>query len=173
MEEIKYPIGRFKPPHTTTPAEVTTWIDEIEGLPKKLREEVISLSSRRLDTPYRKNGWTVRQVVHHIADSHLNSYTRFKLALTEERPTIKPYKEKQWAKLSDSQLPVEPSLTLIDGLHQRWSYLLRSLDKNQLSRELIHPEAGTIVLKNMIAHYAWHGNHHLGHITTLKKKRNW
>lgn len=173
MEELKYPIGKEQIPKDPSDEEINNWIDQIETLPEILEEAVTGLSDKQLDTPYRKNGWTIRQVVHHIADSHINGYTRIKLALTEEKPTIKPYQQERWAVLSDSSLPIEASLKLIQGLHQRWSYLLKSLDKNQLNRELYHPESGAVILKHLIGHYAWHGNHHLAHITTLKKRKNW
>lgn len=173
MENLRYPIGRYQAEQSVTPRDVAKWVDEIKALPEQLQTAVSSLWDEQLDTPYREDGWTIRQVIHHIADSHLNGYTRIKLALTEDRPTIKPYDQEAWAELSDSELPVEVSLNLIEGLHQRWSYLLKSLDDEQLNRELIHPESGTLVLKSMIGLYAWHGKHHLGHITNLKKRKNW
>jgi len=156
-----------------TPRDVVGWIDEIETFPDKLHLEVSHLSKPQLDTPYREEGWTIRQVIHHIADSHLNGISRIKFALTEDCPTIQPYNQDRWAELSDYSMDINSSLQLISGLHQRWTHLLRSLDKKQLIREFIHPESGIQVLKNLIGHYAWHGKHHLGHITTLKKRKNW
>ncbi|PAU92709.1 metal-dependent hydrolase [Aliifodinibius salipaludis] len=173
MEELKYPIGREQINSSPSAKEIVQWIDDIRSLPEKLSAAVAHFSDKQLDTPYRKDGWTVRQVVHHIADSHINGYTRIKLTLTESKPTIKPYQQESWAALLDSSLPIESSLKLIDGLHKRWSYLLTSLNKKQLNRELNHPESGTIVVKHLIGHYAWHGNHHLAHITSLKKRKNW
>ncbi|HKK45463.1 MAG TPA: putative metal-dependent hydrolase [Balneolaceae bacterium] len=173
MEDFRYPIGRYRAAQSVAPRDVAKWIDEIEALPRQLQTAVSSLSDEQQDTPYRKGGWTIRQVVHHIFDSHANSYIRFKLALTEDRPTIKPYDQEAWAKLSDSKLPVDVSLNLIKGLHERWGHLLKSLDEAQLSRELVHPESGTLIVKSMIGLYAWHGKHHLAHITNLKKQKNW
>jgi uncharacterized damage-inducible protein DinB len=175
MEKIKYPIGRYRVDKTIAPRDVAKWIDEIEELPGKLRAEVSDLDEEQLDTPYREGGWTVRQLVHHLPDSHLNAYTRFKLALTEDKPTIKPYREDQWAELPDSSLPIEVSLKMLEAIHERWVYLLKSLNEEQLSRELIHPESdsGNVVLKSMIGNYAWHGKHHLAHIINLKEKKNW
>ena len=173
MEELKYPIGKEQIPEDPSNEEINNWVYEIKTLPEKLVKTVTSLSDKQLDTPYRENGWTIRQVIHHIADSHINGYTRIKLALTEEKPTIKPYQQESWAELLDSSLPVEVSLKLIEALHQRWSYLLKSLNKKHLNKELNHPSSGTVILKHLIGHYAWHGNHHLAHITTLKKRKNW
>lgn len=173
MEELRYPIGRHQPKQSPTSGEIADWITEIEELPVRLRSGISTLSNEQLDTPYREKGWTVRQLVHHIADSHLNGYIRVKLALTEERPVIKLYDQELWAKLGDCSLPPEPSLNLIEGLHRRWSDLLRSLDEHAMSREVRHPESGIISLKSLIGLYAWHGNHHLSHITNLKKRKNW
>ncbi|MCW9705681.1 YfiT family bacillithiol transferase [Fodinibius salsisoli] len=173
MDNNKYPIGPYQEKKDIKPQDVTKWIDEIQVLPAKLQSELADLSDEQLDTPYRKNGWTLRQLVHHIADSHINSYTRFKLTLTEDRPTIKPYLQDEWAELPDSSMPAEVSLQLIEALHQRWCCLLKSLDGKQLNRELIHPESGRVVLKSMIGHYAWHGKHHLAQIVNLKEKKDW
>ncbi|GGH19301.1 YfiT family bacillithiol transferase [Paenibacillus segetis] len=160
----KYPIGQFECPATITFDEITNWIDEIRGLPSRLIEVVRHLSDQKLDCPYREHGWTIRQVVHHIADSHMNAYIRFKLALTEDNPTIKPYDQNEWANLSDNKLPIEGSLQIIESLHERWSYLLRSLTDDQLKRTFHHPDSGLVTLEKNIGIYAWHGNHHLAHI---------
>ena len=163
---MKYPIGPFTPPSEITPELIQQWISEIESFPQLLREAVLNLTERQLDTPYREGGWTVRQVVHHCADSHMNSFIRFKLALTEDNPTIKGYHEAQWAEMPDYlQLPVEPSLKLLEGLHERWVVLLRSLGKDDLKKTFFHPEKQkSIPLDHTIALYAWHGKHHLGHV---------
>jgi uncharacterized damage-inducible protein DinB len=139
-----------------------------------MRAAVKGLSEQQLDTPYREGGWSVRQVVHHVPDSHLNSYIRFKWALTEDEPTIKPYAEDRWARLADSKVtPIEVSLTLLDSLHRRWSDLLHSLRGEDWKRKLRHPEAGVLTLDKMLALYAWHGRHHVAHITSLREKMGW
>ncbi|GAA5523295.1 putative metal-dependent hydrolase [Aliifodinibius salicampi] len=173
MDKSRYPIGSYQAKKTISTRDVAKWIDDIQELPVKLRSEVSYLTDEQLDTAYREDGWTVRQLVHHIADSHINSYTRFKLALTEDRPSIKPYLQDEWANLPDTSMPVAVSLQLIESLHKRWVVLLKSLDEDQLNRELIHPESGTLVLKSMIGQYAWHGKHHLAHIVNLKEKKDW
>ncbi len=173
MKNQQYPIGKFNAKKGVVPQDVASWIDNIAMLPQQLHSAVSSLTNAQLDTPYRDEGWTVRQVVHHIADSHMNGYTRIKLALTEERPTIKPYQQDPWSELPDMNMPVEPSLKIIDGLHRRWAELLKSLNEEQLSREIIHPEEGSQTVKTMIGHYNWHGKHHLAHITALKEQKNW
>lgn len=173
MDKIRYPLGRYHPPKTLYAKELSGWIGDIEKLPSALVRETENLTDDQLDTPYRKNGWTVRQLVHHIADSHANAYIRFKLALTEDHPTIKAYKQDLWAGLRDSKLPLESSLKIIEGIHCRWVHLLKSLSPEELKRELIHPESGTVVLEFMIGDYAWHSRHHLAHITALKKRNNW
>lgn len=173
MESFKYPIGRYKPEEKILASHITGWIDDIKKFPSNLVKEISTFSDSQLDTPYRKNGWSIRQLVHHVADSHTNAFIRFKLALTEDRPTIKPYFQDLWAELGDSTLAVAPSLQIIEGIHHRWSYLLKNLKSDDFERELIHPESGKVILKSMIGHYAWHGKHHLAHITTLKKRNNW
>lgn len=165
----RYPIGKFKLDGEVTASLIDGWIKEIEDLPGLFKETVKGLTQEMLDTPYRTGGWTVRQVVHHVADSHMNAYFRFKLALTEDNPTIKPYEEAQWAELPDSKLPVEVSLTLIEALHTRWATLLRSLSPADLKRTFIHPESGTVSLGENIGIYAWHGKHHLAHIQSILK----
>lgn len=174
VEELRYPIGRFAPPATISAAQVTAWIDDIERLPADLRAAVEVLSAEQLDTPYRPGGWTVRQVVHHLPDSHLNSLIRFKWALTEEQPAIKTYHEDRWAELADYRVvPIEVSLALLDALHERWVALLRSLGPAELARELQHPEWGTVRLDVLIALYAWHGRHHLAHVRRLAERQGW
>jgi uncharacterized damage-inducible protein DinB len=163
---MKYPIGPFSAPSEITTELVQEWIADIESFPKLLRESVQNLNEKQLDTPYREGGWTVRQVVHHCADSHMNSFIRFKLALTEDNPTIKGYMEEKWAEMPDYlQLPIEPSMKLLEGLHERWTVLLRSLSLDDLKKTFFHPERQrSIPLDQTIALYAWHGKHHLGHV---------
>ncbi len=151
-----------------------TCLDEIAGTPANLRSAVKGLSDAQLDTPYRAGGWTVRQVVHHVPDSHLNSYVRFKLALTEDEPTIKPYAEDRWAELADTKsTPIEVSLTLLESLHDRWVRLLRSLSTEDWKRTFRHPDLGAMNLEKTLALYAWHGRHHVSHVTELRKREGW
>ncbi|CAM4290439.1 metal-dependent hydrolase [Bacillus manliponensis] len=169
--DLRYPIGLFT--YKEEIDSIEKWIQEIEELPTKLKVATENLNEEQLNTPYRPGGWTVRQVVHHVADSHINSYTRFKLALTEENPTIKPYMEEKWAELSDSQLPIEVSLTLLESLHTRWTHLLRSLSAADLEKAFYHPDTGATKLKVAIGLYAWHGKHHTAHIATLANRLGW
>ena len=150
-------------------------IDEIAAAPVRMREAVRGLSEQQLDTPYRDGGWTVRQVVHHVPDSHLNAYCRLKLALTEDEPTIRPYDEATWAELEDSRsTPIEVSLTLLESLHARWVGLLRSLKDDDFRRTFRHPEHGGVqTLDWLVAMYSWHGRHHVGHITSLRERHGW
>ncbi len=174
LYRLKYPIGEFVFDGQINRAVIHRWIDEIEQLPGNLRFVVSKLSEEQLDTPYRSGGWTLRQVVHHIGDSHLNSYIRFKWALTEDTPTIKAYFEDRWAELRDYQLvPVTVSLDFIASLHKKWVILLRALSDADLQREFIHPESGETPLAKNIGIYAWHGNHHLAHITSLCARKSW
>ena len=174
LEKLKYPIGRYQVEDSINKNLIDNWIKEIESLPQKLYDEVKGLKPDQLKTPYRPDGWTVQQVVHHIADSHMNAYIRFKLALTENKPMIKPYDEKLWAELPDSNLvDINVSLDLIKSLHKRWSALLRNLSEEDLNKEFLHPESGMKNLKETVCHYAWHGNHHLAHITSIKQRMNW
>jgi hypothetical protein len=175
IDELKYPMGKFVKPESFTPEILNHYIRNIESFPSRLRTEVEHLTDEQLDTRYRAGGWTIRQVVNHCADSHMNSFTRFKLALTEDTPTIKPYFEARWAELADSKnMPIEPALKILEGLHQRWVVILKSLTKEELEKKYIHPEQGKeLRLDGTIGLYAWHCNHHLAHITTLKKTRNW
>jgi uncharacterized damage-inducible protein DinB len=175
VEDLRYPIGRFSFDGKATPQLRERWIGEIAAAPGALRTAVTDLSPAQLDTPYRDGGWTVRQVVHHVPDSHLNAYTRMKLALTEEEPVIKPYDEARWAELADvAATPIETSLTLLECLHRRWVLLLRSLSPTDLRRRFRHPEHNrTISLDEMLALYAWHGRHHVAHITSLRARMGW
>jgi len=170
-EQMQYPIGKFKAPVSYTTEDIRKWTATIRELPGRLRQAIITLNEKQLDTPYRTGGWTLRQVVHHVADSHMNSLTRFKLALTEENPKIKPYEEADWALLPDYRLPVEPSLKMLEGIHLRWVALLEALTEEQLNRTFLHPESGeAIQLKKALALYAWHSKHHLAHVTETVKK---
>lgn len=170
LEQLKFPIGRFKKPNIITKEILQDWIADIEVFPKRLSEEVANLSDLQLDTPYRSEGWTIRQVVHHCADSHMNSFIRLKLALTEESPIIKPYYEDRWAELDDSKnMYIIPSLKMLEGIHERWTKLLMNLSDEQLSRVFIHPEHGkSFRVDENIGIYAWHCNHHLAHIIQAK-----
>ena len=173
-EELRYPIGRYQAPASITADDRAGWIAEIEALPRKLRDAVSGLNDKQLDTPYRPGGWTVRQVVHHVPDSHMNSYSRFRLALTEESPTVKPYDEAAWAELVDAKsAPVEVSLALLEALHARWVMLLCSMSDTDFARTLKHPELGEPRLDWVLGQYAWHCRHHVAHITNLRKRERW
>jgi uncharacterized damage-inducible protein DinB len=175
MEDPRYPIGRFRFDGPANPGLREHWIGEIAAAPGALRAAVTGLDPAQLDTPYREQGWSVRQVVHHLPDSHLNAYTRIKLALTEDEPTIKPYDEARWAELPDVRsTPVETSLTLLECLHRRWVLLLRDLDPAHFGRRFRHPEHGrTFGLDETLALYAWHGRHHVAQITALRSRMGW
>lgn len=174
MEDLRYPIGVFHWSGQASEEQLQRWIQEIEELPVLLRLAVKGLDTEQLDTPYRPEGWTVRQVVHHVADSHINSYIRFKLALTEDQPTIKPYEEALWAELADSTtLPVETSLALLDALHLRWVTVLRAMSAADFERSFVHPVSGVLTLAQAAGLYSWHGRHHLAHITSLKERMGW
>lgn len=173
MEKLRYPIGKFEYKQNPESKEITEWISDIDRLPDRLENVVIGLSEEQLNTPYRKDGWTIKQVVHHLADSHMNAIIRVKLLLTEDNPAIKAYDEKSWAKLRDNDLPAEMSLNIIRGVHKRWVRVLEFVTEDDWARTLQHPEKGEMDLKLLTAHYAWHGNHHLAHITTLKDRENW
>lgn len=170
---LRYPIGEFSPPVPITQADVERWIDDIAALPADLRKTVSALTDSQLDTAYRPDGWTVRQVVHHLPDSHLNSFIRFKWALTEDRPVIKAYDEQGWALLPDCRQPIRHSLDLLDALHRRWVDLLRGLSRAQLQREFVHPESGAATLAANVGAYSWHGRHHLAHIEQLIEREGW
>jgi uncharacterized damage-inducible protein DinB len=170
----RYPIGDFAMPLQVTPARRQQAIDEIAAMPSKMRAAVKGLSDSQLDTPYREGGWTVRQVVHHVPDSHLNAYVRLKLALTEDKPTIKPYNEAAWAELADSKsTPIEVSQTLLDSVHTRFVQLWRSLKPADFARVLIHPQHGERSVDWLLFLYEWHGKHHTAHITELRKQKGW
>ena len=174
MEDLRYPIGPFNGKGPASPQERKQMIDIIAALPGRLREAVRGLSSEQLDTPYRPEGWTVRQVVHHVPESHMNSYIRFKLALTEDAPTVKPYDEAAWARLPDvAETPIDVSLALLESLHTRWTILLRSLTDSDFKREFTHPEVGRLTLERNLALYAWHSGHHLAHVTKLRERMGW
>lgn len=174
LEKLMYPIGRYATEEHPSDEQVEQFILAIGQLPLKLRTAVSELTPEQLDTPYRENGWTVRQVIHHLPDSHLNGYTRQKLALTENVPTIRTYNEGEWAKLNDSLIGApEVSLALLDALHMRWVLLLEGLTSEQLDRKFNHPENGVQSIRQHIGVYAWHGEHHLAHITELIERKGW
>ena len=170
LEKLKFPIGKFEKPAVITKEILTEWISYISTFPERLQKEVLHLNEQQLDTPYRPAGWTIRQVVHHCADSHMNSFTRLKLTLTEDRPIVKPYLEERWAELSDSKsFPIHSSLKMLEGIHERWSFLLNNLTELDLKRIYIHPEhEAQFRIDEYVGLYAWHCNHHLAHITSLK-----
>ncbi len=172
-DALSYPTGRFTFNPNVTPAMRRASIDAIRTAPAALRKAVQGLSDAQLDTPYRPGGWTVRQVVHHVADSHMNSYIRTRLALTESNPAIAPYDQERWASLPDSRLPAEVSLQLLDSLHQRWVVLFRSLSGEDFQRTFRHPEQGSVTLTRNLALYAWHGLHHEAHIAGLRSRMGW
>ena len=173
-QDLRYPIGKFVRPKTLSANDRARAIDAIAEAPAKLREAVRGLNAKQLATPYRPDGWTVQQVVHHLPDSHMNAYVRFKLALTEDAPTIKPYEEARWAGLRDAMdAPIETSLTLLEALHTRWVMLLRSLEASDFPRTLRHPEMGVIDLDFLLAMYSWHGRHHVAQITSLREREGW
>ena len=169
----RYPVGRYRIEAEVTPERRREWLDEVAQTPARFRAAVQGLTDEQLDTPYREGGWTVRQLAHHIPDSHMNAYTRFKLGLTEESPTIKTYDEARWAELADAREPIEVSLTLLEALHTRWDALLRSLSDEQWSRTIQHPEWGTLRLDSLLGLYAWHGRHHTAHVTRLRERMRW
>ncbi len=173
MTDPRYPIGKFSYSGPLTADQKKQCLDNIEQTPTRLREAVRGLTDTQLDTPYRDGGWTVRQVAHHVPDSHMNAYIRFKLALTEDDPTIKPYMEDRWAELPDSRQPIENSLAILDSLHRRWTTLLRSLSNTDWKRTFRHPELGPMTLEKTLALYSWHGRHHVAHVTSLREKMKW
>lgn len=174
-EDLRYPVGKFAAPAEWNPGDVPRWRTDLAELPRRLRAAVAGLSDTQLDTPYRDGGWTVRQTVHHVADSHLNAYCRFRLALTEEAPTIKPYLEARWAELPDARtLPIAPSLGILDGIHTRLIALIDTMTPAQWQRGFVHPEHGrTITLWQTAATYSWHSRHHVAHITNLRARNGW
>ena len=173
-EDLRYPVGKFKRPEQVSEAERAAFIEVIAETPARLKAAVAGLTRSRLDTPYRPGGWTVRQVVHHLPDSHMNSYVRFRLALTEEVPTVKTYDEALWAELEDAKSSaIEPSVLLLENLHLRWVALLRSLNTADWKRSFRHPELGPMRLDQNLALYSWHGRHHVAHITALREREGW
>ncbi|HEY1766912.1 MAG TPA: bacillithiol transferase BstA [Terracidiphilus sp.] len=173
MDDLRYPVGRFRPLAAPISGFRSEQIHTLQLFPERLREAVSGLSEAQLDTPYREGGWTARQVVHHLADSHANSYIRFKLALTEDWPTIKPYDEAAWARLADSRLPIDGSLDFLESLHARWVALLESLTDADFERGYNHPKSGRQTLATALAIYAWHSLHHTAHITGLRERQGW
>jgi uncharacterized damage-inducible protein DinB len=170
----RFPVGKFAWPESVSPDDRQKLIAQIEEAPSKLRAAVQGLSQAQLDTPYREGGWTVRQVTHHVPESHMNAYIRFKLALTETEPTIKPYEQQLWAELPDAKTaPVGLSLDLMDSLHHRWVLVLKAMKPEDFTRTFRHPELGVVTLERNLALYAWHGRHHVGHITELRKSKGW
>jgi hypothetical protein len=174
MTDLRYPTGRFVPDPNPTPETRNRHIDQIAALPVRMRQAISGLKEDQLNTPYRDGGWTVRQVVHHVPDSHMNAYVRFKWALTENEPTIKAYEEAEWAKLKDSELvPVEVSLAMLESLHARWVVLVRSLKHEDFLRKFTHPASGPHDVDWLLQLYSWHGNHHVAHITSLRERMGW
>jgi hypothetical protein len=181
MDELRFPIGDLKLPADFSAAgqasSFAAQIQTLRELPRKFSDAISGLEDSQLDTPYRPGGWTVRQLVHHVADSHANAYIRFKLALTEEWPVVKPYDEAEWAKLPDSVLPVEPSLTLLTALHLRWVTVLESMSDRDFERGYVHPgkieDGGRTSLAEALATYDWHSRHHTAHITQLRQRMGW
>lgn len=172
--DLRFPTGKFQRPASLDATARARAIEIVAGTAAKLRDAVQGLSDEQIETPYRPGGWTVRQVVHHVPDSHLNAYCRFKLALTENEPTIKPYNESAWAELSDvAAVPISTSLTLLDTVHERWVAILRGMKASDFERHLVHPESGRQTLDQMLALYAWHGPHHIAHITSLRQRNGW
>ena len=171
--DVRYPIGSFQYDGEMDMEVVNKWVKEIEELPRMLQDAVKDLDDEQLDTPYRLDGWTIRQVIHHLADSHMNAYIRLKLALTEESPVVKTYDETKWAEMADYQFPVEGSLLLLKGLHKRWAELLRTLSQSEMEKTFTHPELGVVLIYKNIGMYAWHGKHHLAHITSLLEQKGW
>ncbi len=172
-EDLRYPVGRFRPPAASMPGIRAAHIETLRLLPERLRAAVGGLSEAQLDTPYRDGGWTVRQVVHHFADSHANSFIRFKLALTEDWPTIKPYDEAAWARLPDSRLPIDGSLVFIDCAARALGCPLQSMSEDDFHKGFVHPERGRMTLANNLALYEWHSRHHVAHITSLRQRMAW
>ncbi|MGZ4814602.1 MAG: YfiT family bacillithiol transferase [Terriglobales bacterium] len=172
--DVRFPVGPFKPEASYTDAQRAAFVQDIADLPSKLRSALAGLNEVQLNTPYRDGGWTVRQTVHHLADSHANSYIRLRFAATEDNPTIMPYNEAVWAELPDAKhAPVEPSLQVLEGLHQRWVSLLKSFKPEDWKRTLFHPERGKLDMTVLAALYSWHCRHHVAHITELRKRMSW
>ena len=173
LDDLRYPIGRFHAPASSGPEIRAEQIETLRALPERLSAAVAGLDDAQLDTPYREGGWTVRQLVHHIADSHANSYVRFKLALTEDCPTIKSYDEAAWAELPDSREPIAPSMEFVAGLHHRLVAVLEGMNDEDFERGFIHPDRGRMALATNLALYDWHSRHHVAHITALRARKGW
>ncbi len=172
--DLAYPVGRHVRPESLSPDERAQMLDVLAAAPAKMRAAVKGLSDEQLDTPYRPGGWTVRQVVHHVPDSHMNAFIRVKLALTEDNPTIKPYDEAAWAHLEDAKsTPIEVSLRLLEDLHDRWLRIFRAMSPSDFARTLYHPENGPMSMDHVLAMYAWHSRHHVAHITSLRERNGW
>lgn len=172
-DDLRYPVGQLELRARLTEEERAAAITAIRATPARLREAVHGLTDEQLDTPYRDGGWTLRQVVHHLPDSHVNGYVRMKWALTEDRPEIKPYDQPAWAELPDSRGPIEPSLALLEAVHGRWMMLVDALGEEELARELVHPDGGEYTVDSLLGLYAWHGRHHVAHVTSLRQRRGW
>ena len=173
MTDLQYPVGRHTKVMSLAPAQRAEFLGQIEALPQLLRRAVAGLDETQIDTPYRPGGWTVRQVVHHVPESHMNAYVRCKLALTEDVPTIKPYDQTRWSETPDVRGPIDVSLALLDALHRKWMLVLRGMSPGQFARQLNHPENGMMSLDSVVAMYAWHGRHHTAHVTTLRERMGW
>jgi uncharacterized damage-inducible protein DinB len=173
-DALRYPVGRFAVEKEISPVHRREWIDQVDETPARFRDAVAGLSDEQLDTPYREGGWTVRQLIHHLPDSHMNAYVRIKLALTEDSPAIKTYEEARWAELPDTRdTPPEVSLALLEALHLRWVALLRALGDADWARTFRHPEMGDVSVERALALYAWHGRHHVAHVTALRERMGW
>lgn len=175
MDTLRFPIGQYVPPEIITPEILIEWRTTIESLPARMRAAVNGLNDEQLNTCYRAEGWTLRQVVHHVADSHMNAYIRFKLALTEDHPTIKPYLEERWAELPDGKFEkVEISLDILVALHRRWNIVLKNIKTDEWKKSVFHPQSNrTMTLEYLLGLYAWHSQHHLAHITNHRKSQGW
>jgi len=174
LEKLKYPIGQADIPTIISDQDIQRWIEILKVFPEKLEQITHKLSQEQLNTPYREGGWTIKQVVHHLVDSHYNSYIRFKWTLTEDQPIIKAYHEDRWAELDDYKAPIKLSLAALESLHAKWVYLLENISDESLNRSFIHPEGNTKVsLKKNIGIYAWHSEHHYAHIENLLKRKGW
>lgn len=174
MVDLQYPIGKFQAREDYSPEEIQSYIERIASLPSRLRSATANLNRQQLDTPYRDGGWTVRQVVHHVADSHMNAYIRLKWTLTEDSPLIKAYDEKAWAQTPETNESIELSLDLIEALHKKWCTLLKKVPQSELKKYFTHPQTQKqVTLQTQLAMYAWHSDHHLAHITNLKSRMGW
>ncbi len=174
MSDLRYPVGKLTYDSDITPGKRIAWIRQIAETPAAMRTALRGLADAQLDTPYRPGGWSVRQVAHHVPDSHMNAFIRFKLALTEDNPTIRPYNEAEWAKLADVKLtPVETSLDILEAVHRRLVVLLEALQPEDFARPLMHPQNGPMTVDKLLQMYAWHGRHHVAHITSLRERENW